>query len=158
MTSKEDIKCIKDQQKYVRENIDKAFSNPTEIPEGVTSDSIQVAFDRYNEDVFKTDNWNDRRISLFRHFFGGWFYSGGMRNGIVFIGELEIVHQWDEDQNYVFIRKCIDNDLYFITWYKSRGRTDLFLKNGKPISLKEFRELLEEMLKPIQHSLSFLLL
>ena len=158
MTSKETIKCIEKQQKFVRLNIEEAFEEPWKIPDGITSDSISVAFERagiFNKLLFTSDNWNDRRISLFRHFFSDWF-GDGIHNEIVFIGELEIVHQWDEDQNYVFIRNINTNNLYYITWYKSRGRTDSFLKNGNHITLTEFRYLLEEMLKPIRTLPQFL--
>jgi hypothetical protein len=68
----------------------------------------------------------------------------------VIIGDLEIAHRWEDDQNYVFMRNTKNNALYYMTWYKSRGRTDLILRNGEKITLPEFRELLEEMLKPLR--------
>lgn len=143
----ETCKYLEEHQKFVKEEMDNAFKNPTEIPEGVKSDPINIAFDE--NDDFTDDNWNDRRISLFRHFFSGWFHDG-ISFEIVFIGDLEISHQWDEDQNYVFIRNTRTNDLYYATWYKSRGRTDLILHNGKKISLSSFKNLLLEMLESIK--------
>uniref|UniRef100_A0A6M3XY25 Uncharacterized protein n=1 Tax=viral metagenome TaxID=1070528 RepID=A0A6M3XY25_9ZZZZ len=143
-SSMELIKLIKEQQAYVKKNLDRAFQNPTEkLWKG---DDVNIAFDI--NDKFTEDNWNDRRISLMRGFFYGWFYDG-ILNQIVFIGNLEVSHQWHDDQNYVFIRDIGTNDLYYITWCKSRGRTDVILHNGQHISLENFKELLVKMLGTI---------
>lgn len=42
-------------------------------------------------------------------------------------------------QHYLFVY-CVD-DFYIISWYKDRGKTDYIGKNGRPIDLDEYIEL-----------------
>ena len=139
---KELVKTLKRTQKEVRRDFKKYFNNPA-LKEWQGAD-VELAFD--NKNIFTEDNWNDRRIHLFRSFFCGWFHDG-ICNEVAFIGKLEILHLYLEDQNYVFIRNTGTNDLYYATWYKDRGRTDLILHNGQKITLYNFKKLLLEMLK-----------
>lgn len=139
------INMLYEIQQGVRERFDEAFEEPLKKDwEG--ADPV-TGFDE--KGVFSEDNWNDARINLFRAFFAGWFHDG-ISNQIVFIGDLEIAHFWHEDQNYVFIRNTKTNDVYYATWYKSRGRTDLILRNGQKITCPQFKQLLREMLKPVK--------
>jgi len=141
---KEIADTIRTIQADVKARLDDAFKNPLK-KEWQGSDPTAGFNDK---EVFSDDNWNDGRISLFRTFFASAWGGGGISNQLVFIGDLEIVHEWHEDQNYVFIHNCRTNDLYHMTWYKSRGRTELILCNGHKITLGEFKALLVEMLKP----------
>lgn len=53
-----------------------------------------------------------------------------------------------DDQAYIMINIVRDDsialacDSYMISWYKSRGKTDAILKNGSPITLREYCVLL----------------
>lgn len=38
-----------------------------------------------------------------------------------------------------------DYDSYIVSWYKSRGRTDMITKNGKPINIDEYVEALNKL-------------
>jgi len=138
------LEYIKEHQEFIKESIDKIFKNPTK--KNWKGADVQIAFNE--KFFFTTDNWNDRRINLFRGFFSGLMHNG-IHNEIIFIGDLEIIHQWNDDENYVFIRDIKRNNLYYATWYKSRGRTDLILKNGKPINLTAFKVLLMKMTQPV---------
>jgi hypothetical protein len=130
-------------QTEMRESMTKYFANPT-LKEWNGAD-VQVAFDEHG--VFKRDNWNDRRMHLFRLWFDG-LSSDSVRNDFVCVGNLTIAHLWEDDQNYVTIQNDLTKDCYEITWYKERGRTDNFQLNHKPITLTQFKDLLTEMLKP----------
>jgi len=138
-------RMIKKIQGQVRKDLDAVFNAPLE-KKWSGADPVS-GFDE--KGTFFEDNWNDARINLFRAFFLGWFHEG-ISNDIIFIGDLEVVHQWFEDQNYVFIRNLETNDLFYATWYKSRGRTDLILHNGQKITLTAFKNLLIELLKPVK--------
>jgi hypothetical protein len=116
-------------------SIDLFFENP-KLKEWNGAD-VEVAFPK---GVFLGDNWNDRRINLFRALF---HY---IHNEWVKIGNLELTHLWHDDENYVNIKDSKTNDLYHVEWYKSRGCTSEFLKNGKPITLQEFKALISELL------------
>jgi len=146
MSEKETITAIiKEIQEYVKKHFDQSFKEPLK-KEWIGSNPVS-AFDE--KGLFTEKNWNDARVNLFRAFFSGFFHPG-IHNQIVFIGDLEVAHFWCDDQNYVFIRNTQTNDLYYATWYKSRGRTDLILHNGRKITLTEFKKLLLEMLKPVR--------
>lgn len=134
-------------QRHVRKNLDAAFRVPFE-KNWQGADPVSGFGEK---GTFSEDNWNDARINLLRAFFSGWFHEG-IANDIVFIGNLEVVHQWFEDQNYVFIRNLETNDLFYASWYKSRGRTDLILHNGQKITLPAFKDLLTELLEPVKTS------
>ena len=133
---------IKEVQDEVKNGWDAAFDNPLKKSEYMGSDP-KSAFD--SNGVFDTDNWNDRRMSLFRRFFGGFFGAGPIHNDVAYIGRLTIGHLWKDDENFVFIIG-VTNDLYCVNWYKSRGRTDTFFHNGNPITLDSFKLLIEEMM------------
>jgi len=135
---------IKEIQADVGARLNHAFDSPLE-KNWKGSDPFP-AFDA--DGNFLEDNWTDARIGLFREFFASMFAPAAISNQIVTIGDLEIAHEWEDDQNYVFIHNTKTSDLYYVTWYKSRGRTDRILHNGKKITLPEFRKLIEEMLKP----------
>ena len=130
-------------QGEVKKEFDGAFAEPLK-KRWKGGDSVS-AFDKCQ--VFTENNWNDARVSLFREFFVGFFHAG-INNEVVVIGHLEVGHIWQDDQNYVFIRNFVTNDVYYATWYKSRGRTELILHNGQKITLENFRKLMLEMLKP----------
>jgi len=143
---KEQKAFLKECQDEIRSNIDKCFDNPT-LKEW-QGDDVQVAFKIppfFWQLVFTGNNWNDRRIHLFRQFFGGWS-TGSIRDQQIYIGDLTIVHMWDDDENYVYIFDNVTHDLFHVEWYKDRGRTDLFIKNGGSITLYDFRQLLQKML------------
>jgi hypothetical protein len=146
----ETVRMIKKIQREVRKDFGAAFTAPLE-KKWSGADPVS-GFDE--KGTFSENNWNDARINLFRMFFSGWFHRG-ISDDIVFIGDLEVMHKWFEDYNYVFIRNIKTNDLYYATWYKSRGRTDLILHNGQKITLDAFKNLLTEMLKPLKLSPSF---
>jgi hypothetical protein len=110
--------------------------------------------------IFNPNNWNggDR---LIRQYFSE--YRDGLFNDQVaaeiefgeketeFSGDIIINHKWFEDQNYVTIifhgwygvdemndyKQQIDHIAYF-TWYKSRGRTENALYNGRPMTEDEY--------------------
>ena len=146
---KETREAFETHQRYVKDFIEAAFEDPLNKAWQGADPVSGFKENGAGSRLFSEENWNDWRISLFRGFFCGWFHNG-ISNEIIFIGDLEVCHQWDSDQNYVFIHNAQTNDLYYATWYKSRGRTDLILHNGHPISLSTFKKLLLEMIKPLR--------
>lgn len=60
--------------------------------------------------------------------------------------------KWHENQTYIFLNVItngvtINDDTYFISWYRSRGCTEIFTKNGRPIALDEYAALLNVLEK-----------
>jgi hypothetical protein len=135
---------IKKVQRAVKSGFDIAFAEPLK-KEWKGEDPVS-GFDE--KGVFSEANWNDARVNLLRRFFAGFFHDG-ISNEVVFVGDLEVGHIWQDDQNYVFIRNAATNDVYYATWYKSRGRTELILHNGQKITLENFKRLMLELLNPV---------
>jgi len=144
MKEKNIEKLIAQIQRDVSKQFKEAFDSP--LKQEWAGSAPIAGFDERG--VFSEENWNDARINLFRAFFSGLFHDG-ISDQVVYIGDVEIGHMWQDDQNFVFIRNVKSNDVYYVTWYKSRGRTDLILHNGKKITLENYKKLLNEMLKPI---------
>lgn len=92
---------------------------------------FKISDDDPSEWIFNLDNWN-----------GGDILRGGLLD-ILYeeksIDSHEIKYFWHNDQTTFLIFK--DNDWYEISWYKSRGRTDIIKKNGEPIYLDEYIDL-----------------
>lgn len=143
------------------EAISKAYS------EGKTAmgDPPKPLFDKSG--LFSPDNWNsdqDIRALLWeagKHVYDGrldepfekWFQYGEGSDcddrGVFWSGEKKD----HDEQRYIMINIVtnagfgIDHDAYLISWYKTRGRTDAMTKNGKPMSIGEYSELLDILYK-----------
>lgn len=97
---------------------------------------------------FMTDNWASGQ-SLIRAFFEFYQLSTVIENHDpeAYFTHILTYYEYHEDQHYVQITLLNDSDAteccdqYFITWYKSRGRTERIYKNGRPIRLAEYVEL-----------------
>lgn len=108
------------------------------------SDPVSM-FDKNGD--FVTDNWASGQ-DLVRKFFE--YYPVGnrvidLRNSKICFDLITIHYNWHDDQHYLQITPVNDNlgycDHYFISWYKSRGRTERIYKNGRPIKIEEYAEL-----------------
>lgn len=121
----------------------------------------------FNEDgAFNKDNWNGgddiirqftRELEWDEPYTKEFEIEYNSSNYIMNIsGDLIAVHSGFSDQNYIQITTYsqahieeLDNysewkfDQYLVTYYKSRGKTELILKNGKPININEYVELLQ---------------
>jgi hypothetical protein len=128
-------------QEDIRKEADRAFKYPLE--KTWDGDSPISAFDEHG--IFRPDNWNDARVNIFRAFFNS-YSDNSIRNTTVQIGSLKITHKWEDDQNYVTIEDLESWDIYGATWYKERGCTENILLNRKPITLEQFKKLIEMML------------
>jgi len=93
------ISELQEIQQEVKKTCEAIFEKPLE--KTWKGSDPEAGFDENS--VFSTNNWNDARINLFRSFFAGLFHNG-ISNEVVYIDDLEIVHFWSEDQNYVSIR------------------------------------------------------
>lgn len=111
----------------------------------------------FNDDgAFYPSNWmsgqDPRAIfmeseGLFEHLMDNalevWVDSDERTYGVLWSG-----CHYHDDQSYIIINviinddRTIRSDTYLISWYKSRGRTEVFNKNGAPITLIEYSELL----------------
>jgi hypothetical protein len=139
---KEEFEELKELRTELIKSIDIFFENPKlkDWNGADVNEAFRLEATYNKEPTFIEDNWNDRRINLFRAFFHI------IHNEWVKIGRFEIIHQWHEDTNYVTLRDTKNNDLYYVEWYKSRGCTSMFLKNGNPIMLGAYKELITELL------------
>lgn len=81
--------------------------------------------------IFNPDNWNGGDI--LRHFLYDNFYE------LTQITSFEIKPYIYEDQTTIFIFTA--KNWYEISWYKSRGRTDIIKMNGDPIYLEDYIDL-----------------
>jgi hypothetical protein len=134
-------------QRDVKKRLEGAFDSP--LKKDWAGDDPKGGFDE--KGVFSEDNWNDARINLFRSFFSGFFH-GGISNQTVHLGSLSVTHRWDDDRNFVYMVDSNTGAVYYATWYKSRGRTDVILRNGQKITLENYRQLLQLMLQPLQET------
>ena len=102
-----------------------------------------AAFDK--NDVFIDDNWNDQFINLFREAFA----PAECADDPIRVGLLTVRHHWHNDQNYYIIEDAYE-DLYVMSVYKHRGRTEAFYKaaTGRPINRRVARDLYEQMTNP----------
>lgn len=82
---------------------------------------------------FNPDNWNGGDI--LRHFL--------YNNDFAYIGSFEIKYYVVDDQTTIFL--FASNKWYEISWYKSRGRTDIIKMNGEPICLDDYIKLCNEL-------------
>lgn len=87
-----------------------------------------MAFDRYG--LFKTDNWNDRTCIRIRSVLGR-CQDRCAKDG------LKIQRFWFNDQTYFVIIDDDSESMFFITWYKDRGKTENFLCFGRPVTKAE---------------------
>ena len=78
--------------------------------------------------IFNHDNWNGGDI--LRHFLYDNFYE------VTRVGSFEIKYYIVDDQTTIFIFDS--SNWYEISWYKSRGRTDIIKMNGDPIYLDDY--------------------
>lgn len=85
--------------------------------------------------IFNPDNWNGGDI--LRHGLLYFIYDGKR------IDSYEIKFFRHDDQTTVFIFSS--SDWYEISWYKSRGRTDIIKMNGEPIYLDDYINLCNEL-------------
>lgn len=106
--------------------------------------------------VFNPHNWNSGMAHLIRDFIddldeitnqtGIYTAEFDLDNDIC--GDIVVTKAVFNDQTYVSIVTMTPGDLepvfdqYLITFYKRRGRTELITKNGKPITLGEYIQLL----------------
>lgn len=121
----------------------------------------KAMFDEWG--IFKEDNWNGGE-GVIRQFtsYLDWecetnqynkeFYFE--RDEVSIDGWLISTYSCLDDINYVQITlhyyTCKDEDncsswkqdQYLVKWYKNRGKTDVILKNGKPIKIKQYVKLL----------------
>lgn len=91
----------------------------------------QVDEEDPTEWIFNLDNWNGGDI--LRHFFRDDYSK--LSDELPY----EIKYYVYEGQTTIFI--FTPKDWYEISWYKSRGRTDIVKKNGERIYLDEYIEL-----------------
>jgi len=140
--NKTEFEELKEERIELAKNIDLFFEDPklkdwngADVKEAFRLDATYS-----KEPTFIEDNWNDRRINLFRALFHI------IHNELVKIGRFEVIHKWHEDMNYVTLRDTENDNLYYVEWYKSRGCTSEFLINSKPITLVEYKELITELL------------
>lgn len=99
--------------------------------------------DDYEENVyivFNKDNWNSGQ-DLLRYFLL-FIYDYNLKNHIIYENKIDIHILFKDDTWTGVIIDRDNNDVYYISWYKSRGRTDKILKNGEPITLDEYLEIL----------------
>jgi len=87
------------------------------------------AFDKYG--LFKTDNWNDRICVRIRSALSDFPEKHRIKDGI------NIHRFWFNDQTYFVIMDDDSENLFFITWYKDRGKTENFLCFGRPATKAE---------------------
>lgn len=126
-----------------------------------------------NQLPFSSDNWNDLSISDFRSILDDlrhYVYPERLNKkdynlteidvepiGLTILSnpkhDLTMIYSSNMDQHSVNIR--LDTSQYFLTWYKNRGRLEVFNNSvtGKPITLYEMTELLValELEKPFEN-------
>ena len=99
----------------------------------------------YDEEyIFNDDNWNG--CDLLRKFLLEEVYSKGVKIkkniGATHL-TCDCCPEDDDWTAYILLEKSVNMyDLYTLSWYKRRGRTESILKNGKPISLTDYVNLL----------------
>lgn len=85
--------------------------------------------------IFNINNWNGGDI--LRHFLYDNLYE------LTRIASFEIKYYVIDDQTTIFI--FTPTNWYEISWYKSRGRTDIIKMNGEPIYLDDYIDLCNEL-------------
>jgi len=138
--NKQEIEAFNKLRKELAKELKQRFINPTQ--KDWNGSDVNEAF---KDNIFSGDNWNDGRIGLFRALFSDWS-SDAFHNNWLRIADTEIIKVWHDDNNYVTLRDTNTNDLYYVEWYKSRGATSEFLKNGRPITLIEYEALITTLL------------
>lgn len=91
------------------------------------------------EIIFNKNNWNSGQ-DILRYFL--LFTYNRCKNHIIYNNKLDIHIMFKDDTWNSVIIDRVNNDLYYTTWYKSRGRTDKITKNGEIITLDEYIEIL----------------
>ena len=136
----------------VKEYINKLYSDQYErfMNEHPTS-SVPVAMFSYSSDeeesVFNPSNWNSGQ-DIIRHFLLAYYDSSLPNHFDVYFNGNRVVGfiQYLDDEWYgdIVVYNKMDNvrSSYFIKWYKNRGRTSMVLKNGEPITLEEYSDLI----------------
>lgn len=96
---------------------------------------------------FTSDNWASGQ-DLVRKFFEYYPVSNkviDLRDPELHFDLMIIHYKQHDDQHYLQITLVKDDsdccDHYFISWYKSRGRTERIYKNGRPITIAEYVDL-----------------
>lgn len=97
------------------------------------------ALDSY---VFNPDNWADSIFDKLREFIEDFYYGHNPKKG-----QLTVHIEWVEGQWHVFITNRNTNQVYHISWYKGRGRTEVFdnLTVRTPATLQDLLEIYEEL-------------
>lgn len=146
--------------KHLRKRAEKRLEVSRERKDGYGSDTIPM----FNEEgEFNERNWNGGD-DVIRQYTGYLNYevedrkeskefvvNTGKNKG--YEGRFLATHSYQEDYNYIQITTHwygYDNDestnwmfdQYLIAHYKNRGNTDMIIKNGKRIDIKQYTELL----------------
>lgn len=115
----------------------------------------------FNDDgSFNTDNWNssqdDVRAILYKMdvmFAGNEFHEVLRKDddddNFISCTYLHVYIDMTDDQWHIFIHILDDEafryDTFVVSWYKSRGNTEMISKNGKPITFQEYVDMLNEL-------------
>ena len=112
-----------------------------------TSDKPKLLFKyvEYEDDyIFNENNWNC--CDLLRGFLLTKLYDNGVKLDLT-INNIHLTadccYDNDDWRGYILLESGVNYyDLYTITWYKHRGRTESIMKNGEPITLTDYVMLL----------------
>lgn len=118
----------------------------------------------FNEDgSFNPKNWNSNQADIRTKLFNFVMVSGcsisttndqfrtteEMEEEYIPTVNLYAFYQYDNDQWYIMINIISEEvdryDNYVVSWYKDRGCTQMITKNGSPINMEEYVELLNEL-------------
>ena len=102
---------------------------------------------------FNTDNWNGGDSNIIRNYL---YEINNKEHFSIDNGYVDIDYIWRDDETYAVINLTyisydgneditIENDMYIISWYKSRGRIDSFTVNGQLGTEEDYLELLNTL-------------
>jgi len=146
---------------YTIESLNETFERKHQetLKDPLYGDEIKPLFN--DDGTFNRDNWNSFQADI---------RSRLERSDIICCGnELHIEHEvpdernndytlltnldcfitWSRDQWHIIISIICDEtelyDSYVISWYKSRGRTEMITKNGVAININEYVDVLNKL-------------
>lgn len=132
--------------KFSKKEINHAFNHPSQKNWEGSDPRLDFPYG-----IFTGENWNDARINLLRQTLKRLFlnYDNSSTTVDSDDGEYKLFKFYEEDTTHIFITytywdedKKIDDNIWFVKWHKSRGKTDKINYNGKPVRLDELKELI----------------